>query len=121
MRITVAMVAMSMRGLCMLIGDATAVVPKESHKPQAKHVKRRNEGGDYSDQPVDPASMRAGINLPEDFVFAEESGQRPESRDRKGRDRHGQERPRDVLLQAAHLAHVLLTADSVDHRARGEE
>ena len=37
------------------------------------------------------------------------------------RDAHGPERPRNVRAQAAHLAHVLLAADRVNHRAGRQE
>src|SRR5262252_4377555 len=107
--------------VAMVVSFRSAVVAEKRHEPKPEHVERRNECGDYPNQPEHPASMSARVCLPQNLVFAEEARQRPETRDRKSCDRHREERPRNVLTQAAHLAHVLFAADRMDDRPGCQE
>ena len=57
----------------------------------------------------------------QDGVLAVEPGEEGEARDGEGRAHHGQVGPLDFFPQAAHVAHVLLARERVDHAARSEE
>src|SRR5947207_2698185 len=94
---------------------------EEGHEPQPEHVKRSQSGGDNGDSPQDPVAMSgAGVGLPQNLVFAEEAGQTGRSRDGKSGNGHHPERPRSELAKSTHAAHVLLTADRVDHRSSAQ-
>src|SRR5260370_16826628 len=94
--------------LDMLFG---AAVTEESKEEQAEHVKRSQAGGDEADNPQqEKAVERATKN----FIFAEESGEGKNSRDRQGGDRHGVVGVLDLFVEAAHLADVLLSGHGVN-------
>ena len=104
------------------IHAAQPQLAEEGHEPQPKHVKRSQSGGDNGDRPQDPVAVsRAGVGFPQNLVFAEEAGQTGRSRDGKGGNGHHPERPGSELAQSAHAAHVLLTANRVDHRTSAQE
>src|SRR5512133_3721519 len=121
MRLSVSVRIMSAVTTSVMRSSRAAILTEERHEPQAEHVERRQESGHDADQPESPMSVRTAECLPQNFVLGEEAGQWWESSDRKGRDRHYPERYRDLLSQAAHVAHVLLTAQSMDDRAGAEE
>src|ERR1700726_4495017 len=94
-------------------GGASAIIAKECQEPEAEHIKRSNECSGNADRPVHPTSVWTRVCLPQNLVFGEESGQRRKAGNRESGDRHGQKSPRHVIAQAAHLAHVLFTRDTV--------
>ena len=96
----------------------SAVCAKERHEPQAEHVKRSQECRDQSHQPVRPTRL---IRTPQNFIFTEKSGESWNTCNGQSACRHRPESPRDLLAQPAHLAHILLAAHRVDHRARTKE
>ncbi len=61
------------------------------------------------------------VGLPEDLVLGEEARQAGDAGDGQRADEHGPVRDRDLVLRAAHAAHVLLAAHGVDHGAGAEE
>ena len=96
---------------------APLAVERQEHEPE--HVRRREQRREDADGPEDPVA--GGECLPEDLVLAEEAR---ESGHASNRDRADQERPvgdRQILLQSAHVADVLLTGQRVDDGARAEE
>src|SRR5581483_8454776 len=107
-------------GMRSVIGSrgSAAVLAEERQKPQAEHVERGDERGYYSGQPVGPACL---VGTPEDGVFAEEACQPWNAGDGQGAGGHRPECPGELGAKTAHLAHVLLAADGVDHRTRGQE
>src|SRR6267154_3123710 len=101
--------------LNMLVG---ATVTEESKEEQAEHVKRGQPGGDEADNPQqEKAVERATKN----FIFAEKSGERKNSGDRQGGDQHSVVGVLDLLVEATHLADVLLSGHGVNHAAGAEE
>ena len=117
----VVIVASSARDATVGVNLGSVIFAEERHEQQAEHVERGDEGGDYADQPEDPASVWAGVCLPEDFVLAPKARQGRDSGDGEGGDTHGQERPWNVGAQAAHLAHVLFAVDGMDDGSGREE
>src|SRR5215469_2021637 len=117
MRIAVPAVAMNW---CMAAFRcfASAIIAKESHEPEPEHIERSDEGGRHSDKPVSRICL---ISTCQNFILAEESCEWWKACDRESRGRHGHESRWDVLPQPTHLAHVLLAADGVNHRARREK
>src|SRR5581483_6776294 len=111
-------VTVAMRVLTVARFGLATISAKECHEPQPEHVERGQECGEDADHPVNPACL---VRTPEDFVFAEESGERRNARNRKGSDRHGPKGDGDLGAEAAHPAHVLLTANGMNHRACGQE
>src|SRR5450631_3171698 len=89
-----------------------AILAEKCHKPLPEHVERSQKCSKQSDGPVNPV---AEVSLKQNRVLAEEPRQWPESGDGKSPSRHGPECPRNFRPQAAHLAHVLLAGDGVDH------
>ena len=92
----------------------SAVVTEERHEQQPKHIEGSDERRDHADSPIDRADL---IRLPQNFILAPEAGQRRNSSNRQGRDKHGPKCHGDERFEAAHLAHVLLAADRVNHGA----
>src|SRR5579859_6573393 len=94
---------------------------KESHEPQAEHVKRSETSGENADAPDNLPAVGTVKHRTENFVLAEEAGERRNSRNGNGGDGHHPEGNWDFRPQAAHAAHVLLAADGMNHRARAQE
>src|SRR5260370_26021866 len=98
-----------------------AILPEKCHDPLPEHIERSQKRGKQSDSPVNPAAIRTGEGLKQNCVFTEESRQWPEPSDGKRSGGHSPERPRDLLAQPTHLAHVLLAANRMDYRAGGKK
>ena len=93
-----------------------AILTEESEEPEPEHVERGHDQAvitPIAHKTCGPAAPRGQ----EDLVLREESGERWNAGDGKGGDCHGPEGIRHVLPQAAHVAHVLLAAESVNDRA----
>src|SRR6266700_1966747 len=103
----------SMRGF-----NRSSIIPKEGHEPQPEHIERGDERGDHSYHPVDPACL---ISPPQNLIFTKKPGQRRDSGNCKSRNRHGPKCPRDLRPPTAHLAHVMLATDGMDHRTGCQE
>ncbi len=96
--------------------------PEEGLEPEAEHVEGGHAGGDEADEPEELADWVGGDEgLVEDLVLGEEAGPRRDAGDGEDAHRHGPEGDGDALAEAAHLAHVLFSTESVDDGARGEE
>src|SRR5271156_2242285 len=95
----------------------TAELSKKGQEPEPEHIKGRQESGEDADCPENPASIGARECLPQNRILAEEARERRKSRDRESRRCHRPKSPRDIVPETAHLAHVLLAADSMDDRA----
>src|SRR5215472_16830817 len=94
------------------------ILAKESEEPESKHVKRCKKGSRLAQYPESYASTRS---LPQDLVLAEKSGQGREAGNGERCHRHRPEGPGNFPPPATHPAHVLLTADGVNHRTRRQE
>ena len=95
-----------------------AVGAEEGQRHQPEHVERGHQRGERR-QPVHQLVLEE--RLQQDLVLAEEPGERRDAGDGDRADHHRPERDRHVLLQAAHLQHVLLAGHRVDDRAAAEE
>src|SRR5438270_12226733 len=112
----------SARGLLVFVVYWPAAFAEEGHEPQPEHIKGGQTGGDPADQPEDPASVRLiGECLPENFVFGEEAAEGREAGDGERGDRHRPKGPGNQLAQASHVAHILLSSETVNHRASSEK
>src|SRR3954469_22018077 len=96
------MLLMSMRSF-----HIPAILTKKRHEPEPEHIKGREECGNQSHQPINPARL---ICPPQNLVLAEKACERRNTGDGDGGERHRPERPGNFSTQAAHLAHVLLAA-----------
>ena len=96
---------------------APLAVERQEH--EAEHVGGRQQRREHADGPEDPVAVRE--RAPEDLVLAEESGEPGHAGNRDRADQEGPVGDRQPLLQAAHVADVLLAAERVDDRARPEE
>ena len=108
----------SRRARAAVLPRGPAVVPEERHRHQAEHVERRHQRRHDRHAPDD---LVVEERLVEDLVLAEEPRERRDARDRQRPDQHRHEGDRQVLLQAAHVPHVLLAGHRVDDRAGAEE
>ena len=84
---------------------------EERHGDQPEHVERRHEGGGDGKQ---PDGLVREERAEEDLVLAEEPRQRRDSGDGQRADEHRGERHGKILLQPAHVTHVLLTGHGMD-------
>src|SRR3989442_14717770 len=91
---------------------------EERHEDQTEHVKRRQPRGNESDQPQ-PGRMLKRFS--QNLVLAEKASERRNPRDRKRPREEGLRRCRNLGPERAHLAHVLLAGERVNHAARAEE
>src|SRR6202140_2121544 len=105
----------------VVCGRASAIITKECQEPEAEHIKGSNECSGHADRPVHPTSIWTRVCLPQNLVFRKKSGQRRKAGNRESSNRHGQERPRHVIPQAAHLAHVLFARHTMDDRTSDEK
>ncbi len=96
-----------------LHGRIDAALPPERQPDQPEHVEGRQDRDEDADRP-DPGEAELE-GLAEDLVLAEEARQRRDAGDGDRTDQHRRVGLRDLLPEAAHLAHVLLLVDGVDH------
>src|SRR6185312_6699389 len=94
---------------------------EEGHEIEAEHVERSQSSSDNADHPQNLAPVRTGKNLTENFIFTEESGEGENPGDSKRGSQHHGMRPWNLLPEAPHTAHVLLAAESMNHRPGAEE
>src|SRR5438874_13549024 len=90
----------------------------KGHPESTRHVEGREDRGDDPDrikQKVAVDESRA-----ENLVLRPEARERRERREGAACDQHRPEGHRRLPRQPTHLAHVLLTAEPVDHRAGPE-
>ena len=96
-----------------------ALLAPEGHEKQPEHVERRHEGGTQAQHP--PQDVTALDRRGQDFVLAPESREGRNAGNRNGRQQHRAVGVRDVALQPAHAAHVLLLVHGVDDAAGAEK
>ncbi len=103
-----------------LVAHARGTVEGQIH--EAEHVERSHQRGAVADKPEDAicAAFR-GPGLPQDFVFREEAGEGKDTGDGQRRDQHRLIGGRNALTQIAHVAHVLLATQGMNHRTGTEE
>src|ERR1700682_6353974 len=94
----------SLDGMCVIKRLAQPRLAKESHEPQAEHVKRCQPGGDDSNCP-ESSTVFAIEHLPQNLIFAEETGQGREAGDGKRGNGHHPESYRDLSPKPAHAPH----------------
>src|SRR5579859_1793376 len=102
--------------MLIAVAAGAAILAEEGHEPEPEHVERCQQCSENADGPVGAAAVRAGERLPEDFVLAEEAAEEGYAGDGHGSRGHGPESPGNFLAQAAHVAHVLLAAERMNHR-----
>src|SRR5450759_2169348 len=95
-----------------------AIAAEEGHEHGAGDIEGSHAGGDHAD-PVDGGRVLIGGE--QDGVLTEEAGERGDAGDGDPGADHGPEGDRNLLAQAAHVAHVLLAGEGVDYAARAEE
>src|SRR5271155_2975495 len=89
---------------------------EEGLEPEAEHIKRRHAGGEEANEPKKFAKrIRRDECLIQNLVLREETCPRWEPGDREDAHRHRPEGDGDALAKTAHLAHVLLAGEGVDH------
>src|ERR1043166_318595 len=95
----------------------------ESHRHQARHVKRGAGRGDGPHQPNNPThgnmSRRGGV--PKNFVFRPETAERNNAADSQPTGHKSPIRFGHVLAQSAHFPHVLFVMHAMDNAAGAEE
>src|SRR6267143_4500423 len=97
-------------------------LPIESQEEESGHVERGHERGAKADQPkIREATLGGTPRLPENLVLRKEARQGWDARNRERCDEHRFEGSRNAPAQIAHVAHVLLAAQGMDHRTRTEE
>ena len=101
--------------LNVLVG---AGVAEECKQEQPKYVKSPHPRSNKAHKPQRKIPVEC---LAEDFIFAEESGERKNSRNRQRRDRKGLRGDRNLVPQTAHLLQILFPGHRVNHTARAEE
>src|SRR5215469_6667818 len=99
----------------VFIPGFTAIVAGKGHEEKPEHIERSDESCNDADEPVDPAPMIAGVRLPQYFVFAPKAREWRDASDSQRRDAHGRGGDGYIRPKPAHLAHVLLAADCVNH------
>jgi hypothetical protein len=92
--------------------------PVEREEQQPEHVEGSHARGEPADEPEE---MAVAEGMPKNFIFAEKTGERRDSGDRKGGGEHGEIRLADFPGERAHFLHVLLAGERVDDAAGGEE
>src|SRR5258706_13600765 len=76
--------------------ETSAVVAEERHEQEAEHVKGGDERGQHAECP-NHLTRALRIGLPEDFVFAMKTGQRPNACDGNSPYGHRPESPRNLF------------------------
>src|SRR5689334_7693070 len=95
------------------MGDTRFAEKRQKYQPE--HVKRGHPGSYKTNPPkYGPRVERSRQNR----VLAHEPSQRRNPRNRDRGDHEGPRRLGNLAPQRAHLAHVLLTAERVDHATR---
>src|SRR6202795_1300399 len=112
MAMTVIIVTMS------ILRRAAAVLAAECHVHQPEHIKGCNESSNHADQPIHPACVKG---FPKNLVLGPEASERWNARDSKRGNPHRRKSPGHENPQPAHLSHVLLATDAVNHRTCRKE
>ena len=91
----------------------------ERQKDQPEHVHGGQKRRDNCDEPQQ--AMAADERPEQDLVLAEETGQQGHARNRKRADEERPVRDRELALEPAHAAKILLASQCVNHGAGSEE
>ncbi len=102
----------------VMVGARRAV---EGHEQQAPGIEGREDRGRHAHDIGILPHPAGRIGHLEDHVLGIVAGEDREAGQRQAADPHHHIGGLDVLPQAAHVAHVLLAADGMDHRAGAEE
>src|SRR6185312_5962869 len=96
----------------------TAIASEEGHEEGAEDI----ESGDACRDSADPEHpWRVFVSRRKDRVLAIEAGEERKARDGEARDAERDEGNRHGFAEAAHVANILFSAESVDHAAGAEE
>ena len=87
----------------------------ERHVHEPPHIKGGHGGGRQTYTPQNIRSLRRAVGLPQDFILGEEARQAWNPGDGQRRHKHGPVRHGNLVFQPAHVAHVLLPAQGVNH------
>src|SRR5947199_8422692 len=90
---------------------------EKRHKDQSEHVESRHPGYCGAYQPQQDMSLVAGKSFPQNFILREETRQARRTCDGESSHEHRPERHGNLVLQRAHLPHVLLVMHGVNHTA----
>src|SRR5207247_5978265 len=96
-------------------------LPEKRHEDQSEHVKSRHASYRRAKQPQKDMSLVAGKGFPQNFVLREETRQKRRTCDGESSREHRPERHGNLVLQRAHLLHVLLMMQGVNHAAGAQE
>jgi hypothetical protein len=102
----------------MTLLQAAAVLPGESHEEQPRHIEGRERSGEQGEAEEELIVIERSD---QDLVLAEETREERCADDRQPPRGERPERPWHPGAQSAHLPHVLLAREAVDHRSRAEE
>src|SRR6516162_3119463 len=108
--------------LLHLVGNARE--PKESQVKEPEHIEGGQAGREQADDPEGQITVEhggAGDGSSEDFVFAEETGERGHTSNGQRGDQERAGGGRDGIPQAAHFAQILFAGECVNHAAGTEE
>jgi hypothetical protein len=95
---------------------------EEREIDEAEHVERGHQRGGIADKPQDAIGIALlGPSLPKNFVLGKEACERRDAGNRQSGEQHGAVGDGNAMGKIAHVAHVLLAAHGVDHRACAEE
>ena len=94
---------------------------EKRHEDQSEHIKSRHPRHRRAKQPQQDMSLVAGKGFPQNFVFREETRQKRRTCDGESSHEHRPERHGNLVLQRAHLPHVLLMMQGVNHAAGAQE
>src|SRR5215216_4006167 len=88
--------------------------------PHSKHVESGHKSSGDRDQPKSEFSVFTGKRLPQNFIFAEESGQKRRSGNGKSSDSHRPECDWNSFSQISHFAEILFPAHCMDYTPGSE-
>src|SRR6516162_6359097 len=104
------------------VGDARETEEGKVEKPE--HVEGGQAGREYANDPEGQVTVehcRAGDRASQDFVFAEETGERRHAGNGQRGDEERTRGGRNGVPQAAHFAQILLTGKRMNHATGAEE
>src|SRR6185437_13606668 len=102
----------------MLVVTRLAV---KREKNQTEHVTSGQQRSGDANEVKNEVRIRASVRVEENLVLAKKTGEKRRSGDGERGGEHRREGPGDFFAQAAHVLHVLLAAQGMNHAACREE